>query len=180
MKEVIIGNICSLCAMVTDSVSGTRKKHSEILAVQILSQFFYAAGSIILKGYSSTVQNVVAVLRNLAAMKNVKSKAVEWILIALGVVLGVAFNNRGLIGWLPVVANLEYSIAVFRFREKERSLKLAFVVNMLMYSVFSLVILNYVGAAANIFVAVTTAISLVKTRGKKDGAEDSQNTEAER
>ena len=180
VNEIIIGNICSLCAMVTDSVSGTRKKHSEILAVQILSQFFYAAGSTILKGYSSTAQNVVAVLRNLAAMKNIKSKAVEWILIALGVVLGVAFNNRGLIGWLPVVANLEYSIAVFRFREKERSLKLAFVVNMLMYSVFSLVILNYVGAAANIFVAVTTAISLIKTRGRKGGTEDSQNTETGR
>lgn len=180
VNEIIIGNICSLCAMVTDSVSGTRKKHSEILAVQILSQFFYAAGSIILKGYSSTAQNVVAVLRNLAAMKNIKSKAVEWILIAFGVVLGIAFNNRGLIGWLPVVANLEYSIAVFRFREKERSLKLAFVVNMLMYSVFSLVILNYVGAAANIFVAVTTAISLIRTRGRKDGAEDSHKTETER
>jgi hypothetical protein len=41
-NEIIIGNICSLSAMVTDSLSGTRKKHSEILAVQIISQFFYA------------------------------------------------------------------------------------------------------------------------------------------
>ena len=45
LKEIIIGNVCSLCAMVTDSISGTRKKHRQILAVQILSQFFYAAGS---------------------------------------------------------------------------------------------------------------------------------------
>ena len=75
---VIIGNLFSLCAMVSDSVSGTRKKHSEIMAVQIVSQFFYAASSIALKGYSSTAQNVVAVFRNLAAMKNVKSKVLEW------------------------------------------------------------------------------------------------------
>ena len=45
--------------------------------IQVFSQFFYAAGSIILKGYSSTAQNVAAVLRNLAAIKNIKSKTVE-------------------------------------------------------------------------------------------------------
>lgn len=148
--------------MVSDSVSGTRKKRSEILAIQMLSQVFYGVGTIILKGYSSTAQNVVALLRNLAAMKNVKSKAVEWTLILLGVVLGIVFNNRGLIGWLPVVANLEYSVAFFRFKDRERSLKIAFILNMLMYVVFSLAIMNYVGVVANVVVAVTTAISLVR------------------
>ncbi len=39
-EELLIGNICSLCAMVTDSISGTRKKHRQILAVQIISRFF--------------------------------------------------------------------------------------------------------------------------------------------
>ena len=162
VQEVIIGNICSLGAMVTDSVSSTRKKHREILAVQILSQVFYGAGSIILKGYSSTAQNLVAVIRNLTAIKGVKHKGVEWILIALGVILGIIWNNRGLIGWLPIAANLEYSIAMFRFRENERGLKLAFLLNMLMYSVFSFIIMNYVGVAANIVVAVTTAVSLIR------------------
>ena len=159
--------------MVTDSISGTRKKHRQILAVQIISQFFYAAGSIILKGYSSTAQNAVAVLRNLAAMKEIKNKTVqrvvEGILILLGVALGVAFNNRGLLGWLPIVANLEYSVAVFRWKEKEKLLKAAFFVNMLMYSVFSFVIMNYVGAAANLVVAVTTVISLIRERKTETG-----------
>ena len=160
--SIIIGNLFSLCAMISDSISGTRKKHSEIMTVQIVSQFFYGASSIVLKGYSSTVQNVVAVLRNLAAMKNVKSKVLEWGLILAGVVLGVVFNNRGLLGWLPIVANLEYSIAVFKWKENEKALKLAFIVNMVMYAVFSLVIMNYVGTLSCTVIAVTTAISLLK------------------
>ena len=171
MNDIIIGNACSLGAMITDSVSGTRKKHSEILAIQILSQIFYGVGSIILKGYSSTMQNVVAILRNLAAIKRIRNKAVEWVLILLGVVLGIAFNNRGLMGWLPVAANLEYSVAVFRFKDKEKSLKVAFLINMLMYSVFSFSIKNYVGAAGNIFVAVTTGLSLLRER-KEDEKHD--------
>ena len=162
VNEVIVGNICSLCAMVTDSFSGTRKKHSQILGIQMISQVFYGAGSIILKGYSSTAQNIVAILRNLAAMKETKSKLIEWLLIILGVVLGAVFNNRGLLGWLPIIANLEYSVSIFRFRDNEKGLKIAFIINMLMYSVFSFIILNYVGAAANIFVAVTTAVSLFR------------------
>ena len=40
--------------------------------VQIISQFFYGASSIVLKGYSSTAQNIVAVFRNLAAAKNIR------------------------------------------------------------------------------------------------------------
>ena len=164
LTQIILGNICSLCAMVTDSVSGTRKKHSEILSIQTISQVFYGAGSMILKGYSAVAQNLVAILRNLAAIKNVKSRALEWILIGLGVALGAAFNNRGLIGWLPIVANFGYSIAVFRLRDNERLLKLVFIVNMLMFAVFSYVILNYVGVATNLFVAVTTAVALIREK----------------
>ena len=127
------------------------------------------SGTIILKGCSSTEQNAVAILRNLAAMKNIKSRVIEWTLILLGVVLGIVFNNRGLIGWLPVIANLEYSAAVFRFRDQERRLKYAFILNMVMYVVFSFAIMNYVGAVANIVVAVTTAISLFRERRKAPG-----------
>ena len=162
--SIIIGNMFSLCAMISDSVSDTRKKHGEIMAVQIVSQFFYGASSIVLKGYSSTAQNVVAIFRNLAAIKNIKSKAAEWTLILAGVVLGILFNNRGLIGWLPIAANLEYSIAVFRFKDSEKGLKIAFIINMVMFFAFSLAIMNFVGAAANIFVAVTTALSLIRER----------------
>jgi hypothetical protein len=176
MNDVLIGNACSLCAMVTDSVSATRKKHSQILGIQILSQIFYSAGSIILKGYSSTVQSGVAIVRNLAAMKNVKSKAVEWILILAGVVLGIVFNNRGLLGWLPIVANFEYSVAVFKFKDNERGLKLSFLINMAMYCVFSVFIKNYVGAAANLVTAIMTAIALIK--GKKAAAEENADPEA--
>ena len=164
MTDLIVGNACSLCAMVSDSISGTRKKNSQILGIQILSQIFYGVGSIILKGYSGTVQNAVAILRNLAAMKGLKSKWIEWILIVLGVVLGIVFNNLGLVGWLPIVANLEYSIAVFYFKKSEKGLKIAFIINMLMFTVFSFAISNYVGILSNTVVAVTTFVSLLRKR----------------
>ncbi len=159
---ILIGNLFSLLAMVSDSVSGTREKHKDIMAVQIVSQFFYGVSSVVLRGYSSTAQNAVAVFRNLAAMKNVKSRVLEWALILSGVVLGILFNNRGLLGFLPVLANLEYSVSVFRFKDDEKALKLAFILNMIMYAVFNGAIMNYVGVLSCSIVAVTTAASLLK------------------
>ena len=82
--------------------------------------------------------------------------------------LGVVFNNRGLLRWLPIVANFEYSVSVFRLRDNEKALKIAFIVNMVMYAVFSAVIRNYVGVASCTVIAVTTAASLVRGARKAD------------
>ena len=71
-------------------------------------------------------------------------------------------SNRGLLGWLPIIANFEYSVAVFKLRDNERALKLAFIVNMVLFAVFSAVIMNFVGVLSCSVITVTTAVSLVK------------------
>ena len=89
-------------------------------------------------------------------------------MIAVGVVLGVLFNNRGLLGWLPIVANFEYAVSMFKFKDNEKGLKSAFAINMTMYSIFNFFIQNYVGGFTNMFTAITTAVSLIKEwRGTK-------------
>ena len=158
--------------MAANAISGTRKKRREILGIQIIAFLFFGAGSVILKGYSSTVQNGVGILRNLTAMKEIKNRTlgtvIEWTLITAGVVLGIVFNNRGAVGWLPIIANFEYSVAVFRLKNNTRLLKYAFIVNLLLYSVFSAVIMDYVSIAANLVAAVTTVIFLIKDKKRAE------------
>ncbi len=168
---LIIGNLCSLLAMVTDSVSSTRKTARGVLMVQNLSQLFYCTGAVILKGYSGAVQNAVSILRNFVALRNVGGKAVEWLMVALGVVLGVYFNNLGLVGYLPIVANLEYTLVVFRFRENERALKIAFLVSVALFGTFNAFIYNFVGVVTNAVVLVTGIISLIRTGKKSEKGE---------
>ncbi len=160
--EYIIGNLCSLGAMVTDTVSASCKSAKKMLLVQILSQFIYGFGAIALKGYSAAVQNAMAVLRNLAAIRNIQSKWVEWGLVAAGVVLGLVFNNLQWLGLLPVIANLVYSITMFRFPDNERALKAAFIFNVILYAIFNAAIWNVVGAITNTVLAISTAIFLVR------------------
>ena len=160
--ELIIGNLCSLLAMGTDSLSATQKTAKRVLLVQCLSQLFYGIGNIVLKGYSGTVQNAVSILRNFVAIYKIESKFMEWFLLILGVVLGIAFNNLGLVGYLPIAANLIYTLAVFRFKDDERSLKLVFMVTIVMFIIFNFAILNVVGGITNSVVLVSMIIWLVK------------------
>ena len=164
LSTVIIGNASSGCAMITDSVSGTLKTQKSILILQTVSQFFFMLSSIVLKGYSATVQNAVAIVRNIVAMKGKTSRSVEFIFIAAPVILGLFLNNRGVIGLLPVMASLEYSIAVFRYETQPVKLKLAFIVYNLMFTVFDVAVLNFVGSIAGIVIITTTVISVVKTK----------------
>lgn len=164
MYDVLIGNVCSVGAMLTDTVSGTRKTKKGILLVQCISQLFYIASSLVLKGYSATVQNAVAIVRNLFAVKGKTSKTVQWVLIILPVVLGIYFNNRGIIGILPVIANLEYSVCVFAFADDHVKLKYAFAINCAMFCVFNFAILNFVSGVACIVIVATTLISAVKEK----------------
>ena len=162
--SVILGNACSLLAMITDSISSTRKTAKGVLLVQSLSQLIYCVGTILLKGYSAAVQNAVSILRNFVAIRKINSAVVEWSLVILGVALGIGFNNLGLIGFLPVVANLQYTLAVFKFKDNERALKISFAVCIGMFAVFNLVIYNFVGVASNLVVLGTTLVMLFKKR----------------
>ena len=171
MLELILGNICSLIAMGTDAVSSWAKSARKMLLFQCLSQGIYAVGSVILKGYSAAVQNVISLARNLFATRKRSLPVVEWILIALGVGLCLFFNNRSWIGLLPVVANLEYSLAVLFFKDNEQLLKIAFFIDVLLFCIFNTVIFNIVGTVSNIVVMLITLVAILKNVKEKKQAE---------
>ena len=160
--QLILGNSCSLLAMITDSISATRKTAKGVLLVQSLSQLIYCIGTLLLKGYSGAVQNVVSILRNFVAIRKIESKPLEWTLVLAGVVLGIACNNLGLVGYLPIAANLQYTLSVFKFKDNERALKISFMISVGLFGLFNLFILNFVGGFCNFFVMFTTLVAFLK------------------
>lgn len=165
--NIIIGNLCTLLAMGSNAISSTRKSAKGMLFFQSVSQVIYFVCAIVLRGYSAAVQNVVSIIRNAVAIKNIKSKVLEWILIVLGVVLGIVFNNRGIIGLLPVIGNLQYTLAIFWLKDKEKLFKISFLLSLVGFVVFNIAILNIAGAIADSVVIVTTLVVLIKEKRKR-------------
>ena len=168
MNGLIAGNLFSLLGMGADVVSASRKSAKGVLWLQTLGQVLYTLSCLFLKGYSAVVQHAVSVARNLAAIRGVQSKAVEWGFVGLAFVLGVLFNNMGVIGWLPVIANFVYSLAVFRFKEDGIALKKALLLTLALYAAFNVSIRNYVGVLSNGVVFFSALIFLIKDRKKED------------
>lgn len=164
MSQILWGNILCLLSTVTDLYSVSRKTARSMLITQTITQSLLALSSLVLGGYSAVVQNIVSILRNLAALGNASSKLIKYSLIVAGVALGIAFNNLGWIGWLPIISNLIYSISVFKFKNDEYSLKIAFTVCVSLFIFFNFRLLNYVGALSNIAVFSTSALSVLKHR----------------
>ena len=159
---LIIGNLCSLFGTLSDSFSSTRKTANGVLTMQTVSQVFFGIGSVFLKGYSAAVQSAVSILRNIATIKGVNSRVLWLVLTLSGVVFGLVFNNLGLLGLLPVISNLEYTIAVFSFRKNPRMLKAAFFINVSLFTIFNFFIYNFVGAISNCVVLASIVYSLIK------------------
>lgn len=172
MNEIIIGNICSIGAMISDSYSSTKKTRKDILLVQCISQIFYAAGSFILKGYSATVQNVVTIFRNTYAVYGKRNRLAEWFFILLPVILGLAFNNRSWLGVLPVVANLQYSLIMMFCRENPIMLKYSLVVVCILFTVFNFAIMNFVSGISCIVTTIVTLIAIIKSKSNKENTPD--------
>ena len=161
---LIIGNLSALFAAAADTLSSTQKTAKRMLWVQSIGQLFYGIGTFALGGYSAVVQNGVSILRNLVAIKNITSPVIEWILVGLGVALGLVFNNLGFMGLLPVIANFQYTLAIFRYKNNEQILKSSFLIFVILYIIFDVVIYNFVGAVLNLVIAVTTAAVLIKNK----------------
>lgn len=78
-----------------------------------------------------------------------------------------------LFGLLPMVANLEYSLAVLFFKDNEQMLKIAFFVDVLLFCIFNTVIFNIVGTVSNIVVMIMTMVAIIKiSRTKKQPVEE--------
>ena len=85
-------------------------------------------------------------------------------MVILGVVLGALFNNLGIWGWLPILANLEYTLAVFYFKDNQRALKIAFLISVVLFAFFNGIILSIVGVVTNMIVLITGIIALVREK----------------
>lgn len=164
MINIILGNIASLVSCLLDSFSATKKNRKEMLKIQCFSVLVYTIANTLLQAYSAVVQNVCSLIRNILATKGIENKTIEYIIIAASLLFGIYFNNLGLIGLLPVFANVEYSICMFVLKDNVKGLKLSFLICNICFIILNLCIKNYVGFVFTTIIVLSAIISLLKSK----------------
>lgn len=161
---------CCLCY----STFGKQKEN--ILKWQVANTSFLILANLFLKGYSGMATNVVCLVRNILGAKGRLNRTNTIVLTILIVVAGVAVNNRGLLGLLPVVASVEYSICMYLCKNAQQ-MRLALAVNVALWAIYDFAIGSYPMFATDLIVAGASVLNVFRfQRPGKDKADAAGST----
>ncbi|MBQ6335006.1 MAG: YgjV family protein [Erysipelotrichaceae bacterium] len=164
MNVILVANILLIIGDIVLLAGARFKEKKQILYIQILSMLIMSLASLLLKGYSGIVQDVLGIIRNLLSIKGITGKYLSYLFIVASIVFGILFNNLGFLGTLPIIANVSQSLIVMDPKAKAWQIKLVSGLGCLCWGVYDYVIKAYAGAAINVFTALSYLYHALKDK----------------
>lgn len=161
--NLLIGNGISLVAAVFTAKSSWAKDREHIYFYQVIQCLLLAMASVFFRSYTGIITLLICAWRNYLASRGKLTGRAVIICLVLIIVFGLAVNNRGFIGLLLVVTNIIYSLGVF-FTKRELTIKCNMIVNMLLWFLYEIFIVDIPSAAADFVGLVTAAASLFRKK----------------
>ena len=162
---LVWGNIFSLLSAICLAVSVIKKNKTDLIWWQILDVIFCILSNIALYTYAALTTNSVALIRNILAYKNKLSSKITFILMILCIIFGLWANNRGIIGFFPVVASASYTIFMYTTKN-EQQMRWALISNLILWLVHDVYVQAYPSAVMDVILSVWTAIQVFINRKK--------------
>lgn len=165
MCSTLTGNIISFaaaCFTFASAWSGDRKRIYLYQAVQCL---LLSAANIFFFSISGVTTYLICALRNVLLAYD-RYTARLCILFVAGVsLIGLAVNNRGFIGLIPVITTVLYTVFCF-YAKRRVAIKMNMMVNLVLWAVYDLLISDYVSFAVDTGSAAAAVISMLRWRKK--------------
>lgn len=178
----IVATVLSTLAMVMFIVSAAIKSKKKVLINQSVAQVFLIFSETVSGAWSSIIQDVVSLIRNIFVYFKKNTNKVNIILIVVGLVIGVyanvfsdnfftpwkGFSFSPWYGYLPVIANLEYSIVILKKDINIKWIKLSFGVSCLLWGITFLIMGKalIISGFLNICTAIVSFVSFAKLHKK--------------
>lgn len=142
------------------TVSGFCKTKKNTLIIQTIDIVFATIANIILSGVSGAIINCVSIIRNILCYKNKFTLPVKIIITIITIGLSITFNNKGLIGLLPLISNISYTFLMDKFDEKK--FKLLIIFTLIWWGIYDFIIHNYVAFSFDMATIVTSIIAIIR------------------
>ena len=162
MNEVLIANILMIIGEGILFVASSRKSKKEILLFQIASMVIMAAASYLLKGYGAIVMDVIGITRNLLSIKNIASRFLTYAFISAAIIFGIMFNSNGLLGYLPIVANVSQSLIIINRKSTAKQVRIICAFSSLCWGIYNFAIKGYAGVVTNLINAASYLYHAIK------------------
>lgn len=165
---MIAGNIVSFfAALFTFASAGTQsRKHSYLYqAAQCLIMAF---ASVFFQSASGVTTFLLCAVRNLLLAFDRFTPRLCAFFVAAVAVVGLAANNRGLLGLLPVLTTALYTVGCF-FARRLKAVKANLAVNLSLWALYDCLIRDYVSMAVDSASAAAALASLLRRRAEQNG-----------
>lgn len=162
---LFLGNAIGLIAATFTVFIGLIKSKEKMLATQTVQISLFVIADAVLGGISGVIVNVLGAIRNILCSKNLLTKNIKIIFIIANIVLGLVFNNSGIIGLFPVISAVIY---ILYMDEKDISkFKLLVAVTMFLWLIYDLSIKLYVSSILDTLGILTNLLSIYKLKAVK-------------
>ena len=152
------------------AISVLKKSKKSLIGWQILDTSFFIASTFTLQSYSAVTTNIINLTRNIVVYNNKLTQFLTILFCCLIVVVGLYFNNRGIIGLCPIIASIQYTIC-FYITKNEQQMRYALVLNLLMWFMHDIYIQAYPAAINSIALILWTTLQIVRYKGEEKSAE---------
>lgn len=157
---MILGNLFALIDGIVFSMSGLEKSHDKQLKMQLVSSTCFLLSNIMLGAFTGIVLCTFGVVRNVLKFFGLANKYVIVAMVVIQTVLILAFNADGLLGILPLIASVGYTIAVMG-TVSSRRVALAMFLNGSLWIGYDIYIGSYVGAIFMTWTALLSGYRLI-------------------
>ena len=161
MNRILIGNLISACASGCLAASCVVNDKRRAYFFQMMESLLLTISACFFGVWSSMSTQLVSTVRNGLVMKEKFTTRLMIVCTVLTTVIGVAVNNRGLIGLIPVAATVQLTLCNY-FVRSLRGVKISFLINVILWTIYSYCILDIAYGTASAVIAVLTVISLIR------------------
>lgn len=110
--NIFIGNVISFLAASLMVYTGLVLKKKEIIILQMLQMFLLTISNIILGSIPGAIGDLTGTLRNYLYHKGKLNFSMKLIIILITIIISLLFNNIGIIGFLPILSVVLYTLFI--------------------------------------------------------------------
>lgn len=161
--NIIIGNIISLIAAFFMVASCITKIRSKVFYLQFMQCALLSVSSYFLGSYAGIVASLVSAIRSLVVAKGYFNKHMMQLFLVVSVGLGLIVNNRGFIGLLPMIANVQFALCCYLFTSIKGT-RYSIWINLILWITYSFMVLDFSTAICDCIVFIVNTITLIKMK----------------
>ena len=139
------------------------KDPKKVYGMQVTENVILIVSSACFGSWSGISTLLVSTVRNILLVKGMFDKRMMYLFMILVTGCGLAVNNKGLIGLLPVLATVILTVCNYYAREI-MAIKWSLFINIVLWAIYFFAILDVVSGITQVVIAVVTIASIFQLR----------------